>query len=118
MLTLFRNGGFPMFFILGFGFLALATAFWYALRPDEKVRGFIDYLSKATLYSTLCGTCTDVATVCFAVAQNPMDPEQRTRMILEGLGESLSPGIMGFALLSLIALLVAVGQRRYAARRA
>ena len=118
MLTLFRNGGFAMYFIVGFGLIALGTAFWYAFRPDEKVRGFIQHMGKATLYSTLCGTCSDVSTVFFYVAQHPMDPDQRTRIILEGLAESMSPGIMGFALLSLIALLVAVGQRRFAARRA
>ena len=34
----FKEGGFPMFFILAFGGLAIATAFVYAIRP-RKERG-------------------------------------------------------------------------------
>ena len=36
----------------------------------------------------------------------------RSRQLLQGFGESMSPGIMGFTLLSLAALLTAVGMAR------
>ncbi len=37
-------------------------------------------------------------------------------IILEGFGESMSPGILGFSLLALVALECAVGMRRSASR--
>jgi hypothetical protein len=117
LITLFRLGGFPMFFVVAFGAIALGTAFWYALRPDAKHEGFIQWMGRATLWAILNGFCSDLATVAYYSAQNAMDPEQRTRILLEGFYESMSPGILGFAFLSLIALLTAVGRRRLDALR-
>jgi hypothetical protein len=114
---MFRDGGFPMFFILGFGLVALAVAGWYASRPAEKHEGFLKGMSAATFFSVLVGLVTDLATVFKFVASKETDPQQRTRIVFEGLAESMSPGIMGFAILSLVALLYAVGKRRLDARR-
>lgn len=114
LFTLFQNGGMPMWFIVLFGAIGLGTAFWYALRPDTKHEGFIRGMSAATLFAILNGFCSDLAMVAKTVAQlDPQpDPETRFRILLEGFYESMSPGIIGFAFLSLIALLTAVGRRR------
>src|SRR5579859_6089966 len=63
MLTLFRDGGFPMWFVLFFGFGGLATAFVYAVRPDAKREGFIRWMIAATIFATLSGTCAAVGQV-------------------------------------------------------
>jgi hypothetical protein len=120
MITLFRNGGFPMFFVVGFGLVALGTAFWFALRPDEKHEGFIKWMGLATLAAILNGFCSDLASVAHYVvnADPPPDADQRIRILLQGFYESMSPGILGFALLSLAALATAVGRRRLDAKRA
>jgi hypothetical protein len=118
LVTIFKNGGFPMIFIVLFGAIGLGTAFWYALRPDAKHEGFIKWISRATLWAILNGFCSDLATVAkyLSSADPQPDPELRVRILLEGFYESMSPGILGFAFLSLIALLAAVGRRRLDAR--
>ena len=118
MLTLFRNGGFPMFFILFFGAVALVTAFWFAVRPSDRHEGFIKWMARATLYATLSGTLADFLAVMRYVVNNKVQGEQRALILCEGFGESLSPGIMGFSFLALVALMTAVGRRRLDARRA
>jgi hypothetical protein len=117
MLTLFRNGGFPMFFILFFGATALATAFWFALRPSERHEGFIRWMGRATLYATFSGTLADLLAVMRYVVGHELEGDRRALVLCEGLGESLSPGIMGFSFLALVALMTAVGRRRLDARK-
>jgi predicted benzoate:H+ symporter BenE len=117
MVTLFRDGGWSMFVVVLFGFISLATAGFYAARPDAKHEGFIQWMSRATFWAILVGICSDFATVCQNVGQIE-DWNQRGRIVLEGTAESLSPGIMGFAFLALTALLAAVGRRRLDARKA
>ena len=114
---IFRDGGWSMFFVVLFGFVALGTAAFHAARPDGKHEGFLEWISKATLWSILAGMCSDFATV-FHVTGQMDDAAQRSQIILVGCAESLSPGIFGFVLLSLVAMLTAVGRRRLDALKA
>jgi hypothetical protein len=116
MLTLFREGGYSMFFILGFGFVALAAAAAYAARGKKASLRFILAMMATTMFATVQGICSDFGATFHAVS-GPLgdaDPTQRLRILSEGLGESMAPGIMGFALLALAALLLAVGGGRVA----
>ncbi|MBS0658928.1 MAG: hypothetical protein JSR82_11875 [Verrucomicrobia bacterium] len=118
MLTMFRNGGFPMWFILVFGLLTLGTAFLYALRPARDREGFVKWMCVATVASVGSGTAADLAAVARYVASHPMDGKQMAAIVIEGVGECTSPAILGFSLLSLTALMMAVGRRRLDAREA
>jgi hypothetical protein len=115
--TIFRDGGWSMFVIVLCGFAALATAAFYAVRPDERHEGFVKWMSRATLWAVLAGICSDFATVFHAICEME-DANRRTQILIEGAAESLSPGIMGFAMLALAAMLTAVGRRRLDGRRA
>jgi hypothetical protein len=122
MLTLFRNGGVPMWFILLFGLVALGGAAFFAARAERKLLGFIKWMSLATVFSVLSGTAADLGTTCFTVShaitgQWPNGTPFKydgpwSAMLLEGIAESMSPMIMGMSLLALTALLTAIGSRR------
>lgn len=116
MLTLIRDGGFSMIFILLFGGVALVTSFGFAIAPSPANERFISWMGLATLASILCGTCADVATVMHRVPQMDLEPDQRTRIVMQGLSESMAPGILGFAMLAIVALASAIGKRRLDAR--
>jgi hypothetical protein len=109
--TLIRDGGWSMFVILLFGFVALASAAFYAARPDARHQGFVTWMARATFWSVLVGFCSDFAKTLHTACRIE-DANERSRVVIEGSAESLSPGIVGFALLALVALLVAVGRRR------
>ncbi len=113
MLTLIRNGGFPMFFIMAFGGVALAAAGWYAFRPNARSLGVIVWMGTATLFASLMGTVADLGTVAYAVSSMIQAGAKDWYVaLIEGFAESMSPGIMGFALLSMVALVTAVGRAR------
>jgi hypothetical protein len=139
MWTLIRNGGFPMWFILAFGLTGLGAAFWFAVKADKKHLGFIKNMALATFFATMGTSCADVGATLFAAekqfppvgdheARDPSGsfatepgPPKKTdaeavpramHIVVAGLAESTSPGIMGFSFLALTAMLSAVGRRR------
>jgi hypothetical protein len=122
MLVLFRDGGFSMFFILGFGFVSLGWGAVYAARGKKKALGFVYAMMAATLFATGSGVMSDMGMVFKTLAGSDdvgearqamaRDVTHRTDMLLEGLGESMAPGIMGLSFLALTSLLLAVGAAR------
>lgn len=124
MWSLIRAGGvIPMMFILLFGGTGLIAAFSFAIRGERRLLGFVRSISAAILFATLSATCADVGMTLHRTNEvyergepyefhgQPIVPH---RMIIEGLSESSSPGVLGFSFLALIAMLSAVGQRRLA----
>ena len=114
MLTLFRDGGPPMFFLLAFGLFTLVFAARYAFAPTKRGLRTTLALGVATAFTTLTGVCADLAKVGhYAAIYQQAHPDQTFAALLaQGGAESLSPAILGFTLLSLAALLVAMGLHR------
>ena len=106
-----------MFVILLFGFVALASAAFFAARPDGKHEGFLQWMCRALLWATLTGVMSDFGAV-FHYTRTLADANERGQTVLQGLAESMSPVIMGFGFLTLTAFLAAVGRRRLDAKRA
>jgi hypothetical protein len=119
MITLFHEGGFPMWFVLLFGTITLGAAIRFAIKADRRQLGFIIGLSVATLFSVLVGFVADLGAVGHNVAghwdkfYSATDGYQGVVMAWsQGFAESMSPGILGFTLLSLTWLIAAVGLSR------
>jgi hypothetical protein len=110
MMMLFRAGGFPMFFLVAFGLLALVAAAQFAARPAPGKDAVVAWLARATLWATLVGVVSDIAATCYHTSEIA-DANERARETTQGLAESMSPAILGFTMLALVALLAAVGQR-------
>ncbi len=114
MVNLIRDGGAPMWAILFFGLINLGAALRFAYRPARAQLPPIAALALAVLFSIACGVMADIAAVGSKV---PARPEWANNprihlILLQGLAESMAPGILGFSALSLVALLCAVGLRR------
>jgi hypothetical protein len=117
MWNFLRSGGLPMVFVLVFGLIALGAAFHFAVRAERRSLGFIFGMAAATLFSTLATSCADVGATLVGAerAFEPDDagaPSRALHIVVEGFAESTTPGILGFALLALVAMLVASGRRR------
>jgi hypothetical protein len=124
MWTLIRNGGvIPMLFILVFGLLGLAASFYFAVRAERRLLGFIKSIMQAVLFATLAATAADLGATLYAAShvwEQPGDGQalQAAHMIVQGFAESTSPGILGFSFLAVTAMLAAVGRRRLDERSA
>jgi hypothetical protein len=115
MLDLLREGGGPMLFVVIFGLLTFGAAAMFAARGDRRRLGFIGAMGAATALSVAGGVCADLAAVGHhgleRCAEHRIEP---AACLLVGMAESMAPGIVGFTLLSLAAMLAAVGLSRTA----
>jgi len=114
VLTLFIEGGFPMWFLLAFGLATLAFATGFAWSPVRRTLRTTFGLAAATGFTSVTGICTDLATVGHQAPSylKAHPTETLVDVRLQGAAESMSPGIMGFTILSLAALIVALGFQR------
>jgi hypothetical protein len=115
MIDLLREGGGPMLFVVIFGLLTFGAAALFAARGDRRRIPFITCMGLATVLSVAGGIAADFAAVghhgierCAARHIEPV------ACLLVGMAESMAPGIVGFTLLSLAAMLTAVGMSRTA----
>ncbi|HXK16470.1 MAG TPA: hypothetical protein VNG33_01600 [Polyangiaceae bacterium] len=114
MATLILEGGFPVFFLLAFGLAALAFAVRFATAPSQRVFRTTLALSAATLFTSINGIFAAFSAVGHHAPEylKHHPASSLSEVILLGMGESMSPGILGFTLLSLIALILALGVYR------
>jgi hypothetical protein len=114
MLTLLIEGGFPMWFLLAFGLGTLVVAARFAWIPVRRTLRIAYALGGATAMTTLTSICTDLAAVGHhASSYLKAHPDTNlAEVLLQGLAESLSPAILGFTILSLGALILALGFQR------
>jgi hypothetical protein len=114
MLTLFAEGGFPIWFLLAFGLATLGFAARFAWAPARRTLRTTYGLAAATGFTTLTAVCADVAAVGHGVPEYLKAHPDTTMVeaLLDGMAESMSPGIFGFTILSLASLIVAFGFQR------
>lgn len=114
MLTLVQEGGFPIWFVLAFGGLSLLCSGRYALSPSARRLRLAGALGLTTFLATITAVCADLAMVGHhGPAYLAGHPDMRLyAFALQGGAESLSPSIVGFSMLTVCALLVALGCHR------
>jgi hypothetical protein len=111
MANLVREGGFPVFFLLAFGLVAMVFAVRFATAPSQRGFRTTLVLCVATLLTSVNGMFAAFAAVGHHapdyVKQHP--GSNLAEVVLLGFGESMAPGILGFTVLSLISLVLALG---------
>lgn len=114
MWTLIIEGGYPMWFLALFGFAGLIMAVRYALHPSRLGLRSVVGLSVTTVLSIFTGTAADLAAVGHKAPEYLRAHPGITlaEVTLTGFGESMSPAILGFSLLTITALVVTLGLRR------
>lgn len=111
MWSLIVEGGFWMWFLLFFGACALGAAVRFALVPSRRSLRVVLALSVTTLFSALTAIAGDISAVGHQAPRYlAAHPETSlSEVVLLGVGESMSPAIVGCSLLTLVAFVVAFG---------
>jgi hypothetical protein len=110
MAEFMKAGGWSMWFVLLLALGALVSAGLFVARADLRKLALVRALTWATLLAIASGLCANVAAVMTYAANN--DPPDLHLVVMQGLAEALAPGILGFTMVSISWLLVAVGTRR------
>ena len=114
MLNLIIAGGWIMGFLLILGVFAVFTALDFTRHPQPDKLPRLEALSRAIAWAIVTGVGADLAAVGTKIPANPKwahSPDLHL-LLLTGIAESMSPLILGGALLSVIALLTAAGHAR------
>lgn len=109
-----RAGGWSIWLVLLLAAIILVTAGRFVLDPRPSRLAVIRALTLAQVFSVAVGVSSNFLAVMFNVTSRQewaSSPELHL-IILSGLGEAVTPAILGFASLSLAWLFVAVGTRR------
>ena len=114
MIVFLRAGGLSVWLALVVGIAILWAAISYAWKPGEYKLARIRPLSLAMVFAALSGLASGLAATAHRIttdAELAQSADFRL-LLLTGIGESLVPAILGFAILAVSWLLVAAGLRR------
>lgn len=98
--------------LLGLPLLILAGIFMFRASPRRL--HIIRALSISVVFATVAGVATDLTAVAWHTTrlEKFRDSPDFHHFVIQGIGEALSPACLGFTLLSLAWLFVAIGMRR------
>ena len=112
MVAFFVAGGWSMWFTLLFGVLAVVSAGFFVRRGQKRHLAVLRALTAATAFMSVAGCAADFSAVMWKVPKLFGDDPKLPLIVMQGLGEAVTPATLGFSLLSVAWLLVAVGVRR------
>ena len=107
-----RAGGWMMFVILATAIPMLVVAVMFARNATPHRLSLIRALTTATVFASLAGVVTDLATCARNCVSIPELHKDLVDNLLWGFNESLAPASLGFSLITLTWILVAFGVRR------
>lgn len=110
----FGAGGIPGLFTAIFGLLALGNAALHARRPEPRRRDIVSALGAATRCAIGAAVAGDLAGAFLTIARSAEGATVKdlVAMAILGVAESMAPAILGFTLLALASMLLAIGARR------
>ena len=113
-----QDGGWGMWPILVFGLLAVIAAARFAWRGEHDLTAFVRWMLATTGSSTLLGFSSAMHAVFnFIRRESPPEVAQvtdwRIRVLFEGTKEASNTLSLGFILITLTCLLLAIGYRRF-----
>ena len=110
MVEFMKAGGWSMWIVLIIGLATMVAAGFFLFRRDLGKLALVRALTLATVFAMATGLCANVAAVMTYAAGNA-DVALHV-VVMQGLAEALAPGVLGFTMLSIAWLLIAVGTRR------
>ena len=118
MIEFMRAGGVGMLVVLVVGLITVGTAVVFARRPDERRMAMVRGFTMASLFSVGTAVSSNLATVMYHVPQNPKyaGSPDFAGIVMIGIGESLTPAILGCAFLTVTWIAATVGMRRLSER--
>lgn len=108
----FREGGWVMFVIFAVGLVGTGAAGRFVWRGEHQLLCFIRWNLLTVMLAGGFGFCVGMLNV-FAYVQSRSAPDQRLLDLMQGLRESLNNPTAALMFALLVALLTAVGLRRF-----
>ena len=113
MSSYIRSGGYVMWLLMALSAVMIYLAVRFLLKPNPARLAVLRSLSWVQILVTLGGIATNLTTVCKSVRHEyELTGKVEAIIIVQGIGESLTPAGMGFSLLGFVWLIIALAVRR------
>jgi hypothetical protein len=107
-----RAGGYPIWIVIALSIPTLYLAVRFALSIDARRLAMLRALSWAQVFAVTSGVAANVLAVMWGVGRNEELLKEPLQPILIGLGESLTPAVLGLSVLTVTWILITFGLRR------
>ncbi len=111
MADFFRAGGAPIWIVLALSIPMLYFGVRFAIAADARRLALLRGLTWAQVFAVGSGVASNVMAVMSGAGRAP-DDEPVLPRILIGLGEALTPAVLGLTMLSVTWILITLGLRR------
>ena len=114
MLNFLRAGGIPMIIVISFGLITLFVALRHFWAPSEHRILLVKTLSVATTFSVGAAVTANLAVVMTKVPNHPQwsTSPKLPLIVMTGIGEALTPAVLGFTMLSVSWIFLSSGIRK------
>lgn len=111
--ALLRGGGWSTWMVLLLGGICLACAVLFAWRPESRRLPMVRTLTWATVFAILAGLTANATAMLTNMQEMQFETgDERWETLMGGLAEVLAPAVLGFTVLTLAWMFMAVGTRR------
>jgi hypothetical protein len=107
-----RAGGYPIWIVIALSVPMLYLGVRFAIAADARRLAILRALTWAQLAMIGAGVASNVIAVMWHLGRHLEPGESPLHGLFIGLGESLTPAVLGFSVLSVAWMLVAFGLRR------
>ena len=113
MSEFFNQAGVVVFLVIGTTAVALPYSISFAYRPTAQKKGVANAFVRAILFAALTGYSAGVVATLHATVSAFDKPEQPWwQILIEGMSESTNNLLLGFGMIALCCLFLAVGEAR------
>lgn len=107
-----RAGGYPIWIVIALTVPSLILAIRFAIAVDARKLAMLRALSWALGFAVLSGVTSNVMAVMFHLGRSPEALRDPLPSLFIGLGEALTPAVLGTSALTVVWILITFGLRR------
>jgi hypothetical protein len=111
MVHFIRAGGYPIWIVLALSIPMLYLGVRFAIAADARRLAMLRGLTWAQVFAVGSGVASNVIAVLWGAGRAPADRPVLPRILI-GLGEALTPAVLGLSMLTVVWILIAFGLRR------
>lgn len=114
MVDFIRAGGYPIWIVIALAVPSLILAVRFAIAVDARKLAMLRALTWAQVFAVTSGVAADVMSVMYSIGRDEELVRDPLPALFIGLGEALSPAVLGLSVLTVMWILITFGLRRMA----
>jgi hypothetical protein len=115
MVQFIRAGGYPIWIVIALSLPMLYLAVRFAISVDARRLAMLRALTWAQIFAVTSGVTSNILAVMWGIGRDEDNLKEPLPPLFVGLGEALTPAVLGLSMLTVVWILIAFGLRRTSA---